>query len=137
MLKISKLAFAACILAGSVGFMSQAAADSAGQMEYMENCATCHGAAAMGEGPLAEFMTVNVPDLTTIAQRNDGIFPTLDVIHIIDGRTGVRAHGSDMPIWGSQFMAEAASDSQGDYGPNLVTRGRILSLVYYLESIQK
>jgi mono/diheme cytochrome c family protein len=125
----------ASVLSGITAITGQAAADSVGEAEFRENCATCHGAAAMGKGPLAEFMSVDVPDLTSISERNDGVFPTLNIIHIIDGRTGLRGHGSEMPVWGNDFTKEA--ELVGDFSPFLATRGRILSIVYYLESIQK
>lgn len=130
----SKPVFAA-LLSGFMAMSGQAAADSAGEAEFLENCVMCHGAAGMGNGPLAEIMTVPVPDLTKISERNDGDFPTLKIIHIIDGRSGLRGHGSNMPVWGSEFTVD--STSVGDFGPTLATRGRILSIVYYLESIQK
>ena len=60
----------------------------------------------------------------------------LHVIHVIDGRTGQRGHGSVMPIWGEIFSDEAARTT-GLYGSVLETRGRILSLALFLESIQK
>jgi hypothetical protein len=75
-----------------------------GLEEYVQACASCHGIAGQGNGPLAEFMTVTVPDLTRISQENDGVFPMLQVIQIIDGRTGVRGHGSAMPVWGSRYQ---------------------------------
>ena len=106
-----------------------------GRTSYLENCASCHGAAAMGDGTMAEFMSVNVPSLLELTQDNDGVFPMLDVIHIIDGRTGVRGHGSGMPVWGSQFKAEML-DEAGIYGSEIYARGKVLSLAYYLESIQ-
>lgn len=45
-------------------------------------------------------------------------------------------HGSVMPVWGQIFSDEAAATS-GLYGGVLETRGRILSLALFLESIQK
>lgn len=116
--------------------LAPALADDAGEADYTEFCATCHGAAGMGQGPMAEVMSVDVPDLTTIAQRNDNAFPTLKIMHIVDGRTGLRGHGSSMPVWGTQF-ASGGSGMKGDYGPVYRSRGRVLSIVYYLESIQK
>jgi len=107
-----------------------------GQAEYLNSCAVCHGLDATGNGQLTEFMNIAVSDLTKIAQKNDGEFPFLQVIHIIDGRSGVRGHGTDMPIWGDRFAADAASEAEGDYSAALAVRGRILSLAYYLESIQ-
>ena len=61
-----------------------AMADDIGQAEYMNSCATCHGASAGGDGPLAELMTVPVPDLTMISAGNDGVFPMLSVIQVIN-----------------------------------------------------
>lgn len=80
-----------------------AVAQSAGETEYMNACAACHGEKGTGDGPLAELMTVDLPDLTQISARNDGAFPMLDVIQIIDGRSGIRGHGYPMPVWGQRF----------------------------------
>lgn len=112
-----------------------ALADDAGQQEYMDNCASCHGESGVGDGPLAELMTVPVPDLTQLSANNDGVFPMLDVIMFIDGRQGIRGHGYPMPVWGSAFKADAGDI--GEYGAELEARGRVLSLAYYLESIQQ
>jgi mono/diheme cytochrome c family protein len=115
-----------------------AAAQSAdvGHDIYMQYCATCHGEAFDGRGPLTELMTVQVADLTQLSANNDGAFPMLKVIHIIDGRTGLRGHGGPMPTYGRIFTDETAGEI-GNYGAVLATRGRILSLALYLESIQK
>jgi hypothetical protein len=59
----------------------------------------------------------------------------LRVIHTIDGRTGIRAHGGPMPVYGSMFSSQAASEGMG-YGSVVETRGRILSIALYLEGIQ-
>jgi len=85
-----------------------------------------------GDDPMAEFMSVKVPDLSLLAARNDGDFPMLNVIQTIDGRTGVRlrGHGSEMPIWGDQFKAE--SYEAGNFAGETIARGRILSLAYCL-----
>lgn len=83
-------------------------------------------------------MTTTVPELTALASANDGEFPMLSVIHVIhviDGRTGLRSHGGPMPVYGALFDAESVSGA--DYGDVLYTRGKILSVAYYLESIQK
>lgn len=125
----------AAMVAGMIS-ANAGAADEAGKSEYMALCATCHGESGQGDGPFAELLTVPVPDLTTIAARNDGAFPMLDVIQIIDGRTGVRGHGTSMPLWGSRFSTQIG-ESAGPYGAELLVRGRILSLAYYLESIQQ
>ncbi|WP_135505988.1 c-type cytochrome [Roseovarius aestuariivivens] len=112
-----------------------AMADDLGKTEYMNACASCHGASGVGDGPLAELMTVTVPSLTTLSANNDGTFPMLEVIQTIDGRQGTRGHGYPMPIWGDRFKASA-----GDIGPmaaETIVRGKVLSIAYYLESIQE
>jgi mono/diheme cytochrome c family protein len=123
---------AAAILAAMAGW---AGAEEIGQAEYMETCAVCHGESGTGDGPLAELMTVPVPDLTQISAANDGVYPLLDMIMVIDGRTGIRGHGYPMPIWGSRFEAEMAD--VGAMASELAVRGRVLSLALYLESIQE
>lgn len=107
-----------------------------GAQLYVENCASCHGAGARGDGPLAGLLTVPVPDLAGLAARSDGAFPMLDVVHTIDGRTGRRAHGGAMPVWGAVF-AEPPGFAMGLYGSALEARGRVMALALYLESIQE
>lgn len=124
-------AMAAAVL---VSVTSMAQADSIGEAEYMGACASCHGESGTGDGPLAGLMTVDVPDLTTLSAQNGGVFPMLDVIMVTDGRTGIRGHGYPMPVWGDRFKAEAGDI--GSFAAEMDVRGRILSIAYYLESIQ-
>ena len=112
-------------------------ADEMGKSDFMDGCAGCHGESGMGQGPLAELLNIAVPDLTHLSARNDGKFPMLEVIHTIDGRTSLQAHGGPMPIWGSIFKTHALGESGVYGGAEAITRGRILSIAYYLESIQQ
>lgn len=121
---------AALILAGTPSF-----AEITGEYEYMVACAGCHGETAMGDGPLAGLLNITTPNLVQLTQQNDGNFPFEAVLTTIDGRDGVRAHGSTMPIWGERFKSSATS--QRGETSDMVARGRILSLVYYLQSIQQ
>lgn len=119
--------------------LAQAQSADVGHEIFTQYCATCHGADATGGGPLTELMIEKPADLTQLAANNaaePGAFPMLKVIHIIDGRTGLRAHGGPMPTYGDIFMAEEMGDRE-KVGAVLATRGRILSLAMYLESIQK
>lgn len=116
--------------------IAAAQSQDTGEALYMQYCATCHGSDATGGGPLTELMTELPSDLTKLAANNDGDFPMLHVIHIIDGRTGLRAHGGPMPTYGNIFMHEV-EDDMGLFGSVLETRGRILSLALYLESLQQ
>jgi len=98
---------------------------------YRTYCATCHGTAARGDGPLASSMTRKPANLTEIAKRNGGKFPTELVFKTIDGRQPVRGHGgADMPVWGDVFLRSR------DAGDAERVKAVIQSLVEYLEGIQ-
>jgi len=119
-------------------FTAPASAQTAdvGAALFTDYCAACHGANAKGDGDMANLMTIPAPNLTLLAKNNDGAFPMLKVIHTIDGRTGIRAHGGPMPVFGRVFSA-ANEGPENPYGSVLVVRGRVLSLAMYLESIQQ
>lgn len=124
--------FAVCSLQSSV------LADEVelGARLYQESCSGCHGASGKGGGELSQLLSIQTPALTGLTAANDGKFPMLDVIHIIDGRSGVRAHGGPMPIYGSLYSASSVT-AGSDYGSVIEVRGRILSLAMYLEAIQE
>lgn len=126
------LLLTACLASASVAGVALAQDADIGAGLYADSCAACHGASGKGDGDMAGVMTIPAPDITKLAARNDGVFPMLQVIHIIDGRSGVRAHGGPMPVFGRTF----SGDSEG-YEGVLAARGRILSLAMYLESIQQ
>ena len=127
-------------LAGAVA-TGVAAQEEVGKQEYMIACAGCHGESAKGDGPLAGLLNVETPDLTTLtAEKGDGAFPFEYAVWMVDGRKIIRAHGDQMPIWGDRYMASVESAEAATELPEtreLLVRGRILSLVYYLESIQE
>jgi len=98
---------------------------------YAAHCETCHGANGKGGGPFAAQLKVAPPDLTQIAKKNKGVFPTMHISEVIDGEFEKPAHGSrEMPIWGPVFrsLAHGRADSA------LV---RLNNLVQYLESLQQ
>lgn len=134
---MTRATFVAAAALALANWTTPVAAQDAGIGEelYMQYCATCHGTDGAGGGPLTDILSTPVADLTGLAARNDGEFPMLEVIHIIDGRTGLRGHGGPMPTYGDVFTAEVGGD-MGPYGSVLETRGRILSLALYLESLQ-
>lgn len=111
-------------------------ADDTGRLEYMYSCSACHGETALGDGPVARYINVPTPSLTRLAAENDGEFPLLEVIQVIDGRSGLGPHGTIMPVWGTRYMASAVEDA-GHFGAEVIVRGRILSIARYLESIQE
>lgn len=100
-----------------------------GKDSYDTYCAVCHGKAGKGDGPAAAAMKMPVPDLTTMAARNNGKFNALAAQQAIEsaGRVKSGAHGiDDMPIWGDIFRGEGV--------PRKTLR--IKNLVEYLESLQ-
>lgn len=93
-------------------------------------CATCHGTDGKGHGPVAAALNTSVPDLTTIAKRHGGIFPSKRIERIIAGDELISAHGSrDMPIWGPIFHQIEEDRDFGDIRLHNVTR--------YIEIIQQ
>jgi hypothetical protein len=102
---------------------------------YEQLCASCHGVDARGNGPVAPLIKIHVPDLTRIAYRDGGEFPTEDVRRIIDGRSDRPAHGPrDMPVWGWQFYDSQNTD---DSAERARVDAMISRLVDYLRSIQQ
>ena len=128
----------AIVALGGSAALAQDAADvyAAGRDEYLVACSACHGEAADGKGELATMFTTQIPDLTGISLRNDGVFPMLRVIQTIDGRAVIVAHGNPMPLFGSRFSAEADSDG-AVLGAEAIARGRVLELALYIQSIQQ
>ena len=107
----------------------------AGQKEFFISCAVCHG--LTGDGVLARnLFTVHPGDLRTLAKKNGGQFPFARVINVLDGRVDVLGHGDQMmPVWGERFMEEALQDII-PYNAEPVFRSRLLTLTYYIQSIQ-
>ena len=108
----------------------------AGRAEYLSACAACHGENADGNGPIATMLKTRVPGLRTLAANNEGEFPLLETFMIVDGSTGVRAHGNPMPVFGNRYEAEVGA-TRGDYSSEQAVRARVLELVYYLQAIQE
>lgn len=104
-----------------------------GSSLYANNCAVCHGPDARGHGLIAPFLKAEVPDLTLIAARAGGAYPTEKVFRIIDGQSEEefieRRH---MPIWGDEFFGQEADDRAA----HAHSIQRVNLLVAYLRSIQ-
>ena len=100
---------------------------------FVRYCASCHGTHGEGDGPVAPFFKLQPPDLTRMARRHGGKFPTENVGKIIDGRASLAAHGTrSMPVWGVEFaLSEGGTREAQDQAQTLISR-----LVEYLRSIQ-
>ncbi len=135
----SRTAIGAVLAAGLAS--GAAAEESVGARLFAENCAACHGTDGKGNGPLAELLSVGLPDLTTLSARNDGTFPFERVFMVVDGRADVAAHGGrEMPVWGMTFDAAAAEEYNpfpGSTDVETFVSGRILALVSHIQSLQE
>jgi len=111
-------------------------ADAAAGAELFQlHCATCHGATAEGNGPMAAILTLQPADLTALASGNDDVFPVRRAVARIEGTDPLVAHGSPMPIYAPLFGAWKVRirDENGD---NLPTSRPVRDLVDYLTTIQ-
>ena len=97
---------------------------------YKSYCAVCHGTDAKGTGPMAIALKAPPSDLTRIAARNGGVFPTARVERIISGEEQIPGgHGTGtMPVWGPIFSQIAWDQDLG--------RVRIHNLATYLRQVQ-
>lgn len=103
---------------------------TSGPEMYQAYCASCHGPAGKGDGPVVGALKMAVPDLTALAARNSGVFPAKKVSRFISGEVVTAAHGSlDMPVWGPIFHSVSNREAQ-------VVNLRIATLTRYLEGLQ-
>jgi mono/diheme cytochrome c family protein len=104
-----------------------------GERTFQTHCASCHGPLAEGDGPVAATLSVPVPNLRMLSQRNGGTFPTDAVASYIDGTSFPASHGTrEMPVWGpifsvtQQLVAGAESPEQ-----------RIAGVITFLRELQQ
>jgi len=110
---------------------SSTASPMSGKRLYISYCGMCHGPDAKGGGPFSPQLKTWPPDLTQLARRNGGVFPSLHVAEVVDGEFDQPAHGSkEMPMWGPVFRSIA-------HGREDSAQRRIDNLVKYLESLQQ
>jgi mono/diheme cytochrome c family protein len=121
---------AACSAPDSKRFLAR---ESGGDL-YQRHCASCHGENARGNGPVAPFLSVTVPDLTRIAGRRGGQFPSEEIFQIIDGESPRAAHGPrHMPVWGYEFFGQQGDDRLA----HQQATERVERLVSYVGTLQR
>jgi mono/diheme cytochrome c family protein len=141
-----------CLMIASLAAVLAAAAKAegfdAGKAEFQSSCASCHGADGKGKGPVSEQLKVPPPDLTILAQKNNGVFPTNALYETIYGSKPIPAHGTrEMPIWGERFnpimnLPHIVDPAYDALDPSrelreVVVRTRILAVIDYLNRIQQ
>lgn len=103
---------------------------ASGQEMYTSYCAVCHGTDGRGGGPAAEALKVPPSDLTTLARKNGGKYPSDHVTSAIQGDLRLSAHGSkEMPVWGKVFWRMSQGHSSE-------VQMRVTNLNKYIESLQ-
>ena len=91
-------------MAGVTGSRAQDA--DKGEVEFLLNCAGCHGADGKGSGPQSGKLDAKAADLTLLAKHNDGTFHAGAIYQKIDGRNDRGSHhNADMPIWGCRHQS--------------------------------
>jgi mono/diheme cytochrome c family protein len=117
-----------------------------GKTEFISNCASCHGADAKGNGPVASSLKIPPTDLTVLAKNNGGVLPVNALYEIIDGRRIVASHGTrEMPVWGyrlvppGHFVLTPSDDFivPPPASAEPVVYARILAIIDYLNRIQQ
>jgi len=103
---------------------------ASGPEMYTAYCAACHGNDGKGGGPAAEALKVPPPDLTVLARKNGGKYPSDHVTSAIQGDLHMPAHGSkEMPVWGNLFWGMSQGHSSE-------VQLRVGNLNKYIESLQ-
>jgi mono/diheme cytochrome c family protein len=103
---------------------------ASGREMYTAYCAVCHGIGGKGGGPAAEALKVPPPDLTALARKNGGKYPSDHVRSAIEGDLRLPSHGSkEMPVWGNLFWRMSQGHSSE-------VQLRVSNLNKYIESLQ-
>lgn len=124
------------VLASAAGAVSAQDADlEAGRDLFLYFCAECHGKDGASVGPIAEMLAIEPPDLTNLAERNQGVFPIKAVAMQIDGRTQNEAH-SYMPVFGPSLDSDNSSSVALPDGQTMLVTQRLANLIAYLQSVQ-
>lgn len=123
------LGVAACVTVATAA----RAADHPGKAAFDQYCASCHGTAADGTGPVAGEMKVAPPDLRKLGQKYGMPLPQPKLREFVDGREMLRAHGtSNMPVWGEQLVHNVPPTANTTF----FKRGTIIVVLDYIETLQ-
>jgi hypothetical protein len=105
-----------------------------GKQQYTAACEPCHGPSGRGDGPVAAELKHPPGDLTQLAARNGGAYPSQFVTDVITGARDVPAHGTrEMPVWNVRF---GPTDSGATAVAALYQQRRIDAVVAYVASLQ-
>ena len=101
---------------------------------FAQNCTSCHGIDGRGDGPEAARLPRAPADLTQIAVRNGGEFPTAGVMATIHGYQGKGVHAL-MPEFGDVLNSPTILWAD-ESGQDVPTPEALLELALFLEGLQ-
>ena len=120
--------------------LADEAETAAARKDFAVYCSSCHGAGGAGDGPVAMELKTPPADLTRIAQRAGGTYPTAEVYRRIEGLDEPTAHGTrDMPVWGMWFTFQAVGEGvllDDAKTAEAEARRRIERMVEYIATLQ-
>jgi len=106
--------------------------ESGAQM-WKDYCAACHGKSGAGDGPAVDILKSPPQDLTLMAKRNNGKFPSDHFASVLRFGSAGHVHGtSDMPLWGPLFRS-----LHPEPGSENLVELRIHNLSEYVKSLQQ
>ena len=106
-----------------------------GRAAFQDNCTSCHGARAQGDGPMSVFVPTGVPNLRQLSARNGGEFPKAHVVKVVNRISDVQHGIVAMPDFGALLGASPTVYTAPD-GTRIKTDTTILAIAAYLETLQ-
>ncbi|MEM1066445.1 MAG: cytochrome c [Pseudomonadota bacterium] len=100
---------------------------------FQAHCAACHGAGALGDGPMTEILSIVPADLTQLTDPEG--FPAGEIARAIDGRDMI-AHGGPMPVFG-QILEDQSAVLDARDGTPVFTSQAVVEIVRWLETVQQ
>src|SRR5215469_414660 len=109
-LVVTLMTSAMAVLSSHPALAQQTVGAPPGRGSYIRNCGACHGDDAKGDGAYNAELKVKPADLTQLAKKSNGTFPSARVERILDGSDAIPGHGSrQSPVWGHEFGAGSAA----------------------------
>ncbi|WP_223274804.1 cytochrome c [Tateyamaria sp. syn59] len=102
---------------------------------FMQDCAVCHAGDGTGAGVASLGLGGPPPDLTTLTERNDGVYPEDFVMSVIDGFNRRDHPSSAMPEFGNEDLGPLVQVEED--GVSTPIPSDLIALSAYLETIQK